>query len=91
MAVPRFLPAPTSPKTVKISTILELPGAVFYGDAINDQDLLQRICADYESTDDHRTLRHELTREGFGHDEISEAIWNPRTVTDCTYGRPPAA
>ncbi len=30
-------------------------------------------------------------REGFGRDEISEAIWNPRTITDCSYGWPSVA
>ena len=30
-------------------------------------------------------------REGFGRDEISEAIWNPRPITDCSYGWPSVA
>ena len=93
MARPSFLAAPS--KTVTISTVLELPGAIFYGNAINDPDALdsavrrQAIRADFEATDCLTTLRHELLREGFGCDEIAAAALDPRTITDCGYGLPP--
>ena len=83
MARPSFLAAPS--KTVTISTVLELPGAIFYGNAINDPDALdsavrrQAIRADFEATDCLTTLRHELLREGFGCDEIAAAALDPRT------------
>jgi hypothetical protein len=93
MARPSFLAAPS--KTVTISTVLELPGAIFYGNAINDPDALdsavrrQAIRADFEATDCLTTLRHKLLREGFGCDEIAAAALDPRTITDCGYGLPP--
>jgi hypothetical protein len=93
MARPRFLPAVPS-RTVTISTILELPGAIFYGSTINDPDALdsavrrQAIRADFELTC-LTTLRHDLMREGFGAADIAAAILNPKTITDCGYGLPP--
>jgi hypothetical protein len=81
----------TAPKakslTVKISTILELPGALFYGDAIDDPDMLdsavrfQAIRTDFEDTGCMTTLQLALQREGFGRDEIAS----------CSYGWPSAA
>jgi hypothetical protein len=81
-----------SPITATISTFLELPGAVFFGDVLaDDVDIAvrkQRIRANYESTDDQATLWHELRQMGFGAAEISASIASPAAITNCAYGWP---
>ena len=76
-------------KTAKVTVFPELPGAIFYGDILADDiDTARRrqaIRDDFEATDCLTTLRRALQHEGFGRDEISDAIWNPRTITDCAY------
>jgi hypothetical protein len=79
-------------KTVKISTVIDLPGAMFFGD-IADEDLdfasrLQAIRHEYESTDDQCTLWDELSQMGFGSREISAYVANPAAITKCGYGLP---
>jgi hypothetical protein len=81
-------------RPAKIVTVFkELPGAVFYGEILVDHiDLaisLQAIRDDYEQTDDQATLWHDLSQLGRGYAEISAAIANPATITNCGYGLPP--
>jgi hypothetical protein len=82
----------SAPITATISTFLELPGAVFYGDVL-DEDVdqaarLQAIRADFESDDNQASLWHELGQMGFDYDEIKAAVLNPASITSCNYGRP---
>ena len=79
----------TKKPALKISVFPELPGAVFYGDIL-DEDIdeathLQRIRAGYETDLCQVTLHHELGRIGWGYDEIMGAVLNPATLTDCVY------
>jgi hypothetical protein len=84
-------------KTAKISTVLELPGAIFYGDAIHGPVALdtatrrQAIRADYEATDCITKIRLELEREGFTTGDIGECAMSPAKITDCGYGWPTVA
>jgi hypothetical protein len=86
---------PNSPKTVTISTILELPGAIFYGDAINDPDMLnsavrfQAIRANFEATGDINALWHDLSELEYGAAEIGECVAYPANITSCGYDYPP--
>jgi hypothetical protein len=85
---------PKSSKTTTISTVLELPGAIFHGDAINDPDALnsavqkQRIRADFEATNDINALWDDLTQLDFCPVEISQCVTSPAKITNCGYGWP---
>ena len=80
--------------TVVVSYIRELPGAVFFGDAIKDNEAiqyavrLQRIRREYEDDDCQATLWHELSQMGFSRREISAFVANPAAITNCGYGMP---
>ena len=57
--------------TAVISYIRELPGAVFFGDAIEDDEAieyatrLQQIRSEYENDDCQEMLWHDLSQMGF--------------------------
>jgi hypothetical protein len=80
--------------TAVVSYIHELPGAVFFGDAINDDDFieyatrLQQIRREYENDDCQAALWHDLSQMGFGSREISQFVANPAAITNCGYGYP---
>jgi hypothetical protein len=57
--------------TAAISFVRELPGAVFFGDAMDADAFdyaarLQRIRASYENDDCQEMLGHDLSQLGFG-------------------------
>lgn len=85
---------PKSSKVATISTILELPDAIFYGDAINDPDALssavrlQTIRTEYEAFGDITALWHDLSELDFCPGEISQCVSNPANITSCAYGWP---
>jgi len=72
--------------------VRELPGAVFFGDAINDDESiehaarLQRIRASYEHDDCQEMLWHDLSQMGFDSKEIRQFVANPAAITNCGYG-----
>jgi hypothetical protein len=80
--------------TAAISYIRELPGAVFFGDAINDDEAieyaarLQRIRSEYENDDCQEMLWHDLSQMGFDSSEIRQFVANPAEITNCGYGMP---
>ena len=80
--------------TVMISYIRELPGAVFFGDAIEDDEALeyaarlQQIRSEYENDDCQEMLWHGLSQMGFSSKEIREFVVNPAAITNCGYGMP---
>jgi hypothetical protein len=80
--------------TAVVSYIRELPGAVFFGDAINDDETveyavrLQRIRREYEDDDCQAALWHDLLEMGFDSREISAFVANPAAITKCGYGMP---
>jgi hypothetical protein len=80
--------------TAVISYIRELPGAVFFGDAIEDDwyvehaTRLQRIRREYETDDCQELLWHDLSQMGFDSMEIRQFITNPAAITNCGYGMP---
>jgi hypothetical protein len=80
--------------TAVISYIQDLPGAVFFGDAINDDesieyaDRLQRIRREYENDDCQEMLWHDMSQMGFSSKEIREFVVNPAAITNCGYGMP---
>ena len=80
--------------TVVISYIRELPSAVFFGDAINDDEdieyavRLQQIRSEYENDDCQAMLWHDLSQMGFDSSEIREFVANPAAITNCGYGDP---
>ncbi len=79
--------------TVVVNYVRELPGAVFFGDAMDDDDVdyavrLQRIRASYENDDCQDMLWHDLSEMGFGSREIREFVANPAAITNCGYGWP---
>jgi hypothetical protein len=80
--------------TVVISYIRELPGAVFFGDAINDDESieyaarLQQIRSEYENDDCQAMLWHDLSQMGFDSREILQFVTNPAAITNCGYGMP---
>jgi hypothetical protein len=73
---------------------LELPGAVFFGDAINDDESvdfavrLQRICRKYKNDDCEEMLWHDLSQMGFDSSYIRQFVANPAAITNCGYGMP---
>jgi hypothetical protein len=77
-----------------ISYVRELPGAVFFGDAINDDESvdyatrLQRIRREYEHDDCQEMLWHDLSQMGFDSTEIRQFVANPAAITNCGYGMP---
>jgi len=78
-------------RTATISVFPELPGVVFYGEDILDDDIetakyLQTIRAEYEQDGHAPTLIQELTQFGFPDSQIAEALLNPATITECGYG-----
>jgi hypothetical protein len=75
--------------TAKISYVRELPGAVFFGDAM-DEFLdhavhLQRIRSEYENDDCQEMLWHDLTQMGFDSSEIRRCVANLAAITNCGY------
>jgi hypothetical protein len=70
---PTILPAKQN-ATAVISYVRELPGAVFFGDAIND--------------DCQEMLWHDLSQMGFESNEIRQFVTNPPAITNCGYGMP---
>jgi hypothetical protein len=79
-------------KTAVVSYVRELPGAVFFGDAINDDESveyaarLQRIRREYENDDCQEMLWHDLSQMGFDSREIRQFVTNPAAITNCGYG-----
>ncbi len=75
-------------------SVRELPGAVFFGDAISDDEIiqyatrLQGIRRDYENDDCQAMLWHDLSQMGFTSREISAFVANPAAITNCGYGMP---
>jgi hypothetical protein len=69
--------------TAVVSYIREMPGAVFFGDAINDDEAieyairLQQIRREYENDDCQVALWHDLSQMGFGSREISRVRYQP--------------
>jgi hypothetical protein len=80
--------------TAVISYISELPGAVFFDDAIKDDESLayavrlQRIRASYEHDDCQEMLWHDLSQMGFDAKDIRRFVVNPAAITHCGYGVP---
>jgi hypothetical protein len=80
--------------TAVISYVRELPGAVFFGDAINDDESidyaarLQQIRREYEHDDCQEMLWHDLSQMGFDPMEIHRFVANPAAITNCGYGIP---
>jgi hypothetical protein len=91
---PTAIPAAAHPiKPTKLVTVFrELPGAMFYeGILVEDIDTastMQAIRASFEKDDCRAALWHELTRMGFGYDEISRFQTNPAAIVNCGYGFP---
>jgi hypothetical protein len=91
--ISKSVTAPVS-TTAVISYVRELPGAVFYDDAINDDESieyaarLQRIRREYENDDCQEMLWHDLSQMGFSSKEICEFVVNPAAITNCGYGTP---
>jgi hypothetical protein len=80
------------PATAAISYVRELPGAVFFGDAMDEfigyAVRLQRIRREYEKDDCQEMLWHDLSRMGFDSKEIRQFVVNPAALTNCGYGMP---
>jgi hypothetical protein len=79
--------------TVTVSYVRELPGAVFFGDAIDPESIdyatrLQRIRGKYENDECQEMLWHDLSQMGFGSDEIRRFVVAPAAITNCGYGVP---
>ena len=77
---------------LKISVFPDLPGAVFYGDVL-DEDVeiathRQAMREEYESSGSITTLWHDLTSEGWPTAAIVDAVLNPATITSCGYVGP---
>src|ERR1700684_1524804 len=85
---PKWPNAPVNPppSTAKFSYFLDLPGAVFIGDAIEDDEAveyatrLQQIRSEYENDDCQEMLWHDLSQMGFNSKEIREIIANPAAI-----------
>ena len=75
-----------------ISYVRELPGAVFFGDAMDEfieyAARLQRIRTSYEGDDCQEMLWHDLSQMGFDSREIRQFVANPAAITNCGYGIP---
>jgi hypothetical protein len=85
----------TSPsnKTVTVSYIRELPGAVFFGNAVPREAIdyaarLQHIRTEYENDDCQEMLWHDLSQMGFDPSEIRGFVVTPAAITNCGYGIP---
>jgi hypothetical protein len=80
------------PTTVSISYVRELPGAVFFSDALDEfvdyAVRLQRIRREYENDDCQEMLWHDLSQMGFNSNEIRQFVANPAAITNCGYGMP---
>ena len=79
--------------TAAISFVRELPGAVFFGDAMDADAFdyaarLQRIRASYENDDCQEMLWHDLSQMGFDSREIRQFVAHPAAITNCGYGMP---
>jgi hypothetical protein len=80
--------------TAVVSYILELPGAVFFGDAVNDDGYieyaarLQRIRREYENDGYEEMLWLDCQEMGFESNEIRQFVTDPGAVTSCGYGYP---
>jgi hypothetical protein len=83
------------PATTAISYVRELPGAVFFGDAMDAESIgyavrLQGIRTSYENDDCQEMLWHDLSQMGFDSKEIRQFVANPAAITNCGYGMPVA-
>jgi hypothetical protein len=82
---------PVEQRTAKFSYFLDLPGAVFIGDAIEDDEAveyatrLQQIRSEYENDGYEEMLWHDCQQMGFDSTEIREFIANPAAITSCSY------
>jgi hypothetical protein len=82
--------SPSRP-VAKISLVRELPGAVFFGNAIDDAESvayaarLQQIRSEYENDDCEKMLWHDLSQMGFDPSEIRQFVANPAAITNCGY------
>jgi hypothetical protein len=80
--------------TAVVSCILELPGAVFFGDAIEDDGAikyatrLQQIRCDYENDGYEDMLWLDCQEMGFDSTEIRQFVTDPAAITSCGYGYP---
>lgn len=78
--------------TAAVSYVRELPGAVFFGDAMDEfvdyAVRLERIRREYEKDDCQEMLWQYLSRMGFNSKEIREFVANPAAITNCGYGIP---
>lgn len=82
-----------SRKSVTIAYVQELPGAVFFGDAMDAESVayaarLQQIRSEYEADDCQEMLWHEMSQMGFDSGEIQRFVANPAAITNCGYGMP---
>jgi hypothetical protein len=80
-------------KTAVISYVRELPGAVFFSDAMDAESIdyavrLQRIRASYENDGCQEMLWHDLSQMGFDSKGIRQFVVNPAAITNCGYGDP---
>jgi hypothetical protein len=84
---------PVKESAAVISYVRELPGAVFFGDAMDAESIdyaarLQRIRDEYEHDDCQEMLWHDLSRMGFDPSEIRRFVATPAAITSCGYGMP---
>jgi hypothetical protein len=76
-----------------IGRVRELPGAVFFGDALDQTPSanavrLQRIRREYENEECQASLWHDLSQMGFEPADIRRFAVNPASITSCAYGTP---
>ena len=82
---------PVEQRTAKFSYFLDLPGAVFIGDAIEDDEAieyatrLQQIRSEYENDDCQEMLWHDLSQMGFNSRKFaSSSPTRPRSPAAAT-------
>jgi hypothetical protein len=98
-AIPRFLPAPTSPKTVKLIEEMffdpRAPKAVFFEEKAIDEFLPDAITEakaldDFEVDGCEAALWDTLRGLGWENSDIYEQFANPALRPKCGYGLPVA-
>jgi hypothetical protein len=76
-------------KSAAIHTFPKLPDAVFIGkpsrEDLEQARYLQAVRHEYEQDGHAPTLIQELTQFGFPDNHIAEALFNPASITSCTY------
>jgi hypothetical protein len=81
----------TTLPVAKIGLVRELPGAVFFGSAVDDAESiayaarLQQIRSEYEIDDCEEMLWHDLLQMGFDPSDIRQFVTNPAAITNCGY------